>query len=246
MLPDLRIYQEFEPTKSCYLDGRYFNLVFSRYPGLVSAPLEIYMDLNENGMEQSVSLNNIKFKDNDINILRVIINTPETRHSGVLLIDMENSNGYYFDCAMKTGNNVVINMMSTFLNMDIEWIALDTPYEQTPGCEKSGFCVAYSIKFAYDYLLNVPYDFNNIRRFSAAIEDAYEPLDPNNKDIEYGEFAPVFLGAVGGGLIGGLVGGVPGALVGAGIGGFGGYALAKSSPQYYSPYSQDYNEYDNY
>ena len=38
---DLDDYVNYPVTRSCYLDGRYFNKVFANYPGLVKEPLEI-------------------------------------------------------------------------------------------------------------------------------------------------------------------------------------------------------------
>jgi len=34
-------YKLYPNTESCYLDGRYFNKVFARYPGLIREPLNI-------------------------------------------------------------------------------------------------------------------------------------------------------------------------------------------------------------
>ena len=46
-------YLNLKDTSSCYLDGRYFNKVFERYPGLISEPLNITIRVNKKNEENS-------------------------------------------------------------------------------------------------------------------------------------------------------------------------------------------------
>ena len=103
--------------------------------------------------------------------------------------------------------------------------------EQNPNCSKSGYCVAFVIKFGYDYLLEHDYDPTDIRKFASKIESIYT-LDPNEpKDVEYGNDNTgqnVLIGGLGGAAIGGLLTGSPGGLLLGGLaGGALGYGLSK-------------------
>lgn len=244
MLLDLTNYPEKEATSKCYLDGRYFNIIFKNYPGLVEHALYINIDISQNSINQEISFNGYLKPYINPNIVRVVIETQKSKHSAVLIIDTENQKGYYFDCAMKTDKNFIINILETLFNLNVELIDHLIHNEVNTKCGKSGFCVAYTIKFIYDYLLQLYgytydnlYNFNDIMKFVSHIEDTYideySSLDPNDIDEEYGTIGGTFLGALGGGLIGGVVAGAPGALVGASLGGLGGYALSS----YYDPYS---------
>ena len=224
-----------EPTKECYLDGRYFNKVLGDFPGLIQEPFEIYLDIKDNVIIQSAKLENVKWSQGYVNILRVIINTQNSRHSGVLLLDLAKEQGFYFDSAMVKDKNIILNILSSVLLMPIKFLEYPPTVAKTPGCEKSGFCVAYSIKFVYDYLMGREYNPDNIRSFAAEIISTYGPLDSTNPDIEYGWGGPIF-GALGGGALGGLLGGGSGALIGAGLGGLGGYLLTRNRNDYYNPY----------
>lgn len=223
ILPNLDDCVEYEPTESCYLDGRYFDLVFALYPGYINTPLYIKLDVEEDRMYQEIILNNFEYKDNDINILRVIIETPKSRHSGVIIFDMIDKKGYYFDSSIFKYKNMILDIITrTFsFNQPVELIAPSIDLEINPNCKKSGFCVAYSIKFVYDYLLDRKYDPSYIRRFAACIESKFGPLDTENPDVEYGP-GDTLLGAGAGALLGGTllgpVGLLGGGLLGAGLG----------------------------
>ena len=234
--PNLDNYKNEIQTSKCYLDGRYFNLFFANYPGLIPNPLYIRLDYQNNYVEHKIILKDFKFRNHDINILRVIVETPYWRHSGVLLIDLLNPNdirGFYFDVNIKSQRgNVIFGLIKNMFNFPIELLRNDINIETNPQCEKSGFCVAYNIKFLHDYLSDKEYDFTDIRRFATAVEKLYGPLDSNNPDIEYGwPEGTVTGGLVGfgsGALIGGLVGGpaglvaggLTGGLIGGGLGTF--------------------------
>lgn len=68
-LPNFSDYKTYQPTKSCYLDGRYFNKVFSDYPGLVHKPLVIKFVPGD----IKVEVPEIKKDCNCNSILRVVV-----------------------------------------------------------------------------------------------------------------------------------------------------------------------------
>ena len=169
-------------------------------------------------------------------LLRVIINTPEGRHSSLVIIDYQNAKLYRFDPYGRLSPyfEQVNTMIEKYLDLyiDFDMYIIDNPvYDQkNPTCVSNGipggFCVAYVIKYAYDYLNGRQYDPTEILRFTEMIENMYGPLPVEGKDIEYGLFGNdnpnqgrnVAIGAIGGLAIGGLLGGPGGALVG-GVGG---------------------------
>ena len=208
-LDDLENYDGMENTNSCYLDGRYFNLVFKNYPGLLSNPLHI--DIRSMGIK-SANRNDkkeipfIHMRDNNIEslntetpgILRLVISSPETRHSNLLILDYNNEKIYRFEPLGKTApyyeqvNDLLSSYFTNFFPFDLEVADLEFSEildEKNPQCKKSGFCVAYNILFAYSYLKQTDFDPSDIRKFAKLIETKYGPL-PNNDgqgaEIEYG------------------------------------------------------------
>lgn len=230
ILPNLDNYRKYKKTNRCYLDGRYFNLVFSKYPGLQKDPIHIKYILEDGLMITKINYNKIKMVEKYYNIVRVIIETNNNKHSGVCIINPMTKEIYYFDSAKidKNSKNIIKNTLKNIFQQKINIIDFDIITEKNNKCVKSGFCVAYSIKYVYDFLLNREHTFDNIRSFSQKIINYYPSLDISNCDIEYGLGGTLF-GALGGGVLGGLVGGSGGALIGAGLGGLGGYALTKNN-----------------
>ena len=205
-LDDLENYDGMENTNSCYLDGRYFNLVFKNYPGLLSNPLHI--DIRSTGIK-SANRNDkkdipfIHMRDNNIEslntetpgILRLVISSPETRHSNLLILDYNNEKIYRFEPLGKTApyyeqvNDLLSSYFTNFFPFDLEVADLefdDILDEKNPQCKKSGFCVAYNILFAYSYLKQTDFDPSNIRKFAKLIETKYGPLPEEGAEVEYG------------------------------------------------------------
>lgn len=233
-------YKSYPQTNSCYLDGRYFNKVFSNYPGLISEPLHIFISLNkENGtMKYENYMKEVDIDNNYPGLLRVIINTPESRHSSLVIIDYQNAKLFRFDPLGRKSpyfdsvNTIIEKYMDMYIDFDMVIIDAPVSEEKNPTClekgERTGFCLAFVIKYAYDWLNGRPYDPSEIRRFALAVESKYGPLPEKGKDAEYGLFGGsnnpnqgrnVAVGALGGALLGGvLTGGAGGALVG-GLGG---------------------------
>lgn len=219
ILPNLDNYLDYEPTQNCYLDGRYFNLVFESYPGLIDSYLNICFDLNDNSLTQSVVLNkNFKYKPiHGINILRVIIEFNKIKHSAAIIFDVSDDNNikaYFFDSSKilesnKIANHIILSTIKDTLGLkyNVELISPDINLEVNSNCTISGFCLAYTIKFIYDYLLGRSFDFQNIRKFAACIEDYFGPLDPNFAEPEYGPGDDFAFGALAGFGLGSMFGG---------------------------------------
>ena len=198
---DLSNYHGLPNTESCYLDGRYFNLVFQNYPGLL--PNHLHIDISETHIKtpnRTEIVDNSKVfmggnkMDPDFNgLLRVVIHTPETIHSNLLIIDYENRKIYRFEPLGKEGphyekvTDLIAQNLSKILPFDLEVIDVRIPFdEQNEKCEKSGYCVAYIILYAYAYLKQTGFNPSHIRKFAKLIETKYGPLPKEGAQIEYG------------------------------------------------------------
>ena len=249
-LPDLDNYLSEEPTSSCYLDGRYFNLVFANYPGLIKNHLVIQVntDHQNSGVKLGAYMERAEPNNNDINLIRVMIETITTdfvtdftdatpakkmtgRHSNLLLVNHLKKRIYWFQPGEYVHQQKVQKMLLKYLSKyypQYLLVPMDPMLqeEETPGCPMSGFCVAYVIKYSYDILKGVEPRYEDIRRFASKIENTYGKLDPHNADIEYGLFGDdnklggVLLGGLGGAVIGTVVTG--GSPTGAIVGGLAG------------------------
>jgi hypothetical protein len=217
-------YKNYQPTQSCYLDGRYFDLIFEGYPGLIQTQLYINLDMKEHLLEQETILDNFHYRDYDINIMRVIIETPASRHSGAIIFDMVKGELYYFDSSNHPDKMILLGIIQRLFSFP-ENTLVELPEhlgtEMTPTCRQSGFCVGYSIKFVYDYLMGRNFDPSQIRRFAAAIEVMFGRLNDRYEDVEYDTGSTVAGGALGGlgglalaGPVGLLLGGIGGGIIG--------------------------------
>jgi len=172
-------------------------------------------------------------------ILRIILHTPSSKHSNLLIIDYENEKIYRYDpCGRKTKYNDQVNKLikDYFKNyLDFDLYSFDYPIYDVKNskCKHSGYCVAYIIKFAYDIINNKGVDLSDIRKFANLVETKFGPLPYAGRDIEYGIMGDTkgrnaLIGGLGGALIGGAVTGqASGALLGGAVGGLGGYLLSK-------------------
>lgn len=226
-------------TKSCYLDGRYFNKVFADYSGLIKEPLVISLKHTKKGLIQNINMKSTNINTDDVGLLRVVIKTPESRHSNLLIIDYEGQKIYRFEPLgikapyFKIINRLIEMYMDNYL--DFVFVNFDNSSydEKNPNCKKGGFCVAYTIKLAYNFLNHQSYDPSEIKKFAKQIEDMYGPLPKTGKDVEYGLFdnvsgRNVALGGLGGAALGGLVTGSPGGIIAGGVlGGVVGAAIPK-------------------
>ena len=235
--PNLEDFDSMKETESCYLDGRYFNKVFAGYPGLITEPLNIIIRESKNkDYEDGVYMKSTNINNRYPGLMRVIINTPTSRHSNLLVIDYENQKIYRFEPLVTDGpffykiNELIEKYMDLYLDFTLINIPISTLKKlKNEKCLKSGYCMAYVIKYGMDWLNSKPFDHSiNIRKFASAIEHHYGSLPETGKDIEYGfldnpQGRNTLIGGLGGAAIGGLLTGsgsvvLLGCLLGAGAG----------------------------
>ena len=247
MIENLNNYEKLKPTTKCFTDGRYFNEVFKSYPGLIPAPLNINLvvDKNTGKVSYQTYMNSFELNKEYPGLLRIIINTPNSRHSNLLILDYKNSRVYRFEPYNKKSiyHDYINQIIQEYLGQYMVFTLYDLAnplkeLEINKTCNeagfKSGFCVAYIIKYAYDYLTGQKYNPVNIRKLSTLLEEKYKGLDPRYTDIEYGLFgndsgtSGVLLGSLGGAAVGGLLTQSPGGVIGgAALGGLLGYGLSR-------------------
>ena len=224
-----------QPTNACFLPGNYFFKSLMRYPGTMIHPLIIrknrkgkyYVHMRENKVDTEYP-----------GLLRVVIETPKTRHSNLLIIDFNNGKVFRFEPLGKSAenfnevNSLIEGYLSMFFDFDMEVIDIELDEildEKNPKCKNSGFCAAYVILYAYSYLNGIPFNPYDIRRFATKIEKTYGSIPYNEVEVEYGLFTGgdtntgrnMLIGGLAGAGIGGLVGGGQGLL----LGGLGGAAI---------------------
>jgi len=237
-------YKQYLPSKSCYLDGRYFNIVFADYPGLIETPLYIHID-EQNQLEIYLPHITIVPSDDYFGLLRVVVSSKDFRHSLVVVFDYENEQAFIYnpDVHHPELNDILMDAIISYLSKFLDYEYLEIPQieyieKQQLKCVKHGVCNALVIFYALYFIERLAFTNRNVqdaRKFMNAIEANYDLPLGGNPDIEY-LTNDQFIATTSGALIGGgtgllLSGGNVGAgLLGAGIGGLSGYAL--SSPRY--------------
>ena len=236
-------YLKSKETNSCYLDGRYFQKALLNYPGLLP---DMNIRIRETKRQKKELRFNVDMKQNRADpsypgILRVVIETPNSRHSNLLILDYENGIAHRFEPLGKKGpyfekiNEIIEYYLSHF--MDFEVMNINTsPLEEINGkCarkqQRSGFCNAYVLLYAYNFLNGQEFNPSHILRFAKKVETEYGTLPKGEEDIEFGLFGNPNpnqgrnvligggLGALSGGLLVGGAGGIiGGGLLGAGVG----------------------------
>lgn len=235
-VPDLDNYRSSPETKSCYLDGRYFNMVFKDYPGLLIHPLTVIIRKNKHTGQFRVHthMNRAPIDNRYPGILRVVVDSPTSRHSSLIIINYAGKTVHRFDPHGKNSpfyaevNRAIEEYLELFIDFTYIYDLQDTPIydEKNPACSRkqltSGFCVAYVTKYAYDYLNERPFDPYYILNFAGAVEKMYGPLSEVGKDVEYGysdQDRNTAVGAIGGAGIGALAIGGPIGLLGGALAG---------------------------
>lgn len=225
-------FKSYPKSKSCYLDGRYFNKVFENYPGLLSNPLYIHIHKNEITSYMTNTLFNT-----EINLLRVVITSDTIRHSVLVIIDHQAETILIYDpdTYHPELHKIIVDNVTNYFDYDYniidDEIVITTKIPKY--CKKSGLCNALVILYAYRYLMNeyvTNDDIIHIRNFMNAIEENYT-LPPGTPDIEYlSDNNLLFIGggALTGGAVGAAVGGPYGAIAGAGLGGLGGFLISNN------------------
>lgn len=204
MVADLDDYMSYPETTQCGLDGRYFNKVFEGYSGLIRNPIviDLFAEMSpqkiSGGVSISLDMKQTRFNPSVINILRVIIETPNSRHSNVILFDPKSAIVWWIEpfkheFSDRVRNEIEEYLSRVFRDVKILDLVLDVPDLKTAGCQQSGFCVAYIIKYVYDVIF-AKRTFNpiGIKRFASKIESTYT-LTSGIPDIEYGHDGNGFL-----------------------------------------------------
>ncbi len=219
-------------TKSCYLPGNYFNKVFENYPGLIREPLEIRLVKRRNAVKKYVHMKVSNINTSMPGLLRVSINADNMRHSNLLILDYENGIVHRFEPLGRSAlyfaevNELIEDYLNAFFDLELQVIDADFSGVlcKNDKCDNSGFCVAYTILYAYCFVNKRDCPSGDIRKFAQKIEDTYGPIPENEKEIAYGRYddegrgARTAVGGVSGGLIGGALLG-PVGLIGGALGG---------------------------
>ena len=232
-------------TDSCYLDGGYFKKVFQDYPGLLP-PLTVSIRPNKyNEAEEKVylSMDSSNIDTTYPGILRLIIQTPTSRHSNLLILDYQAGVIYRFEPLgvnapyFQKVNTLVSEYLNIYHDFDLQLIDIDLNMvldEKNPDClHLSGFCTAYNILYAYAFLTGKNFNPVGIRRFASKVESEYGPIEDSKKEVEYGLITEdnknqkrnMLIGGVGGLVLGGAVGGLGGAALLGGLGTLGGAVI---------------------
>lgn len=237
-------YEQYPASKSCYLDGRYFNLVFQDYPGLIDQPLHIHIDDN-GSLNIHLPYMHINPSEDYFGLLRVIVSSKDMRHSMLVVFDYANEKAYIYnpDVHHPELNELLVEGITSYLSKFLDYEYFETAeYEYVEkeqlACTKSGVCNSLTILYALFFIEGLEYTnkaVKNARKFMTAVETNYD-LPAGNPDIEYltdQQAAGLAIGAGSGLLIGGLTGGLPGALIGTAAGGALGFGLGTlASPRY--------------
>lgn len=199
---NLANYKNWVPRE--YLSGSYFNRVFEKEPGLIREPLILRVNGNSVGVHNA----DIRFRRDagiPVYLLRVIIEVVTSngkvgsRHSNVVIIDNQKNEIIRFEPLAGVDSSAVNDTLVRVLKPLFKGYKYQESIAHPQRLDSSrGLCVAYSIYFAYFYLLGGPIVFEgeyNMHRFASALKTIYG--DIMDDDIEYG-------GGFGIGLLGGL------------------------------------------
>lgn len=257
-IPALDNYSSYQPTTSCFLDGRYVSLVLKNIKEFHKQPIFVNLELDEEHRLISSSIHGEMKANEGMNISRVVITSPKMAHSALVWIDTRSKSIVFSDVKVDTEmdahskalHKTVDVLLKEFFShlkysysCDIAYVADIEDGGDTTRCGKFGFCNAYVIKQVLDYVAGRAFDPRDIRKFAAAVEAKYvHLLDPNvQPEVEYYRGGYGGNRGYGGRGYGGRRGYYGGAGLGLGLGVLGGVALgsAIASP-YYAPYPVGY------
>lgn len=210
---ELRDYENFPPTPSCYLDGRYFNIVLKElYPGIVEAPLAVSFHRTVAGYEFQMNMKEAFVSAKYPSFIRVVIQSTKMRHSALIMLDLSRKKGWYWNPRTydvdDSGKDLDVEIFQRISNFIRETLGvhmyqheLKVPNTKNLDCDMSGYCNAYIIKFVLDWLVDASPEFNKIRSFCTMIEEEYGHKLTGKEDIEF-QFGPGGLAlGLGGGLL---------------------------------------------
>lgn len=232
-------YKKYDDTESCFLDGRYFSVVFKNHRNVCKEPLMIFI----NNDELRTILPNEWGK---YEIIRVVITMDKTlKHSCLLIFNGEGDVTLFNPIEDRYGDkwSLIATILQSILmlknpSLQMYMETVDTNERANRGCIRSGFCNVHVIKRAVAHLLNKPYQPTHIKQYASMIEDNYRlpPGVPEEEENGGTSKTPPRRSSTGRGSSGGgrssggsssggtsegtaiLEGGATGAAVGAGIG----------------------------
>ncbi len=234
----------------CYLDGRIIDFAL-KDEGLydIYAKKPMYVTFTQNSVDQVLQpqtyMEYSTMKQDDINIIRVVLQSPYIRHSTVLFLNLMDGKNEAHWFNPRTKNNlsnklhdqiktIIHNYLKTFIK-NIKLVDIDSDITEVTNkkCFKSGLCNAYVLKYILDWNEDKEFDPSDIEGFAMEQHNKYKDrLTEGDPDIEYqfnteGATIGGLGGLVVGGLLGGPVGAVAGAAAGGALGGFGREYLEK-------------------
>lgn len=245
-------FTEYDETTSCYMDGRYFNSVFAKYPGLCTEPIHLRFMKDGDYSVYDIYMNHCHIHEDEIVLVKVNIEIGNYTHCGLLLIHPEEYGERcvtFFDPVEmdknydRISNQMVVerigDIIRTFLTPSLPNMVFETRIKTVKKpvtkCIISGYCVAHIIMHALHCLHgdNFPCNHGEIKRFVSMVENNFSLCPHCPPQIEYGHpdstTTGLVLGGLGGAAIGGALGGSTGFLVGGATGALGGYALGSLS-----------------
>jgi hypothetical protein len=196
-------YHNQQPTRSCFLDGRYIDIVLKNVEAFVKEPIRISIEFDRDLGVVSSNIEGSALVHEGMNISRVIITTPAVSHSALVWVDTRAKTVTFSDVRrddlqdtpkiaeyMDKVDRVINQLLKGFFSylnyrhlVDIAYVA----EASNEHCQKFGFCNAYVIKQVVDYVQDRPFDPRDIAKFAGTIEKKYSHLlDPNTKEeVEY-------------------------------------------------------------
>ncbi len=172
-------------SKSCSLDSKYFNRVFENYPGLVKEPLIISIKKSPLSPREKlhVDMKETKLNTEFPGLLRLEIQTPEGKHSNLLILDYADGKVYRFEPLgnyekhFEKVNELVKNYLGLYFDFHLHIVENDFFEEildvKNPACRRSGFSVAYVILYGYAFLNKKDFDPAKILKFVDKIETTF-------------------------------------------------------------------------
>lgn len=192
-LEELKNYQTYTPSKSCFLDGRYFETVLINYDEVITEPLFVNLRTDKNGsvVEQAVFMTESRPKT-DVTFIRLVVNTPDLRHAALLIVDEEQETitlwNPVVDNKMEALEGAVVDLVKEYMfhYREYQMNVVNYKIPDIKTCETGGYCNAYVIKYVLGYLNDKPYNTNEILSFVSAIEENFGDLLPDGEpEVEY-------------------------------------------------------------
>ena len=218
-------YNKYPCSKSCFLDGRYFNLVLRPlYKGIITSPLIIKIKQHDCELHAKIKckIDLTQLKGDCLKIVRVIIHAEQIRHSALLFFNPSTRECWFWNPVMNETHSVIdliiIQKIKEYLCLDkhmlnIKKTVINESIDE--NCDESGYCNAYIIMYVLCWLRDIELCLDNVKKFMYCIEKYYCRDLIGSPDIEYrygrrgyGGYGRRGYGGTGLGLGLGLLGGI--------------------------------------